>query len=216
MPLEGKVRLQINLKVDRSSNIQVVKNFRDFVFPIMWLEEVKIKHIEKFKNKIKNIILSFQGIADLTPEIRRWLYLGTVFAPTAIPIISYGMIISGIASLIFIFVRAYQRFIFQSDPTTEILEMGRRTLRRGSSFIMHHQRFMMQRESYTLLRSNPSDNNCANLSHKLSNNSLNKNSSDSNNNFNNNFNKEISDKQFSTSSNSSDSDSRPICAGDSP
>lgn len=40
MPLEGKVRVQLNLRVERAEHIQSVADFRDFVFPIMWLEEV--------------------------------------------------------------------------------------------------------------------------------------------------------------------------------
>lgn len=42
VPLEGKVRVQLNLKVKEAPQIQAVKEFRNFVFPIMWLEEVII------------------------------------------------------------------------------------------------------------------------------------------------------------------------------
>jgi hypothetical protein len=42
VPLEGKVRVQLNLRVERAKHVQTVENFRDFVFPIMWLEEVRI------------------------------------------------------------------------------------------------------------------------------------------------------------------------------
>lgn len=52
--------------------------------------------------------------------------------------------------------RAYQNFVFARDPTLEILEMGRRSLRRGSSFIVQHQHKFMHRESYTLLKTMPS------------------------------------------------------------
>ncbi|GBP09157.1 hypothetical protein EVAR_101498_1 [Eumeta japonica] len=45
-------------------------------------------------------------------------------------------------------------YVFTRDPTLEILEMGRRSLRRGSSFIAHHQHKLMHRESYTLLKTN--------------------------------------------------------------
>lgn len=34
------MRVQLNLKVDRAPHIEAVKNFRDIVFPIMWVEEV--------------------------------------------------------------------------------------------------------------------------------------------------------------------------------
>lgn len=40
VPLEGKVRVQLNLKVENAPQIESVKQFRSFVFPIMWLEEV--------------------------------------------------------------------------------------------------------------------------------------------------------------------------------
>ncbi|XP_037930275.1 scavenger receptor class B member 1-like, partial [Teleopsis dalmanni] len=135
VPLEGKVRIQLNLRVTRAPNVFPVKDFRDFVFPIMWMEE---------------------GISELTPAIRRWIYLATVFAPNIVPIISYLMIVSGAFAIIFTFVRVYQTFVFACDPTLEILEMGRRSLRRGSSFIAHHQHKFMHRESYTLLRTMPS------------------------------------------------------------
>lgn len=59
--------------------------------------------------------------------------------------------------VVFVFVRTYQNFVFSSDPTTELLEMGRRSLRRGSSIIVHGQhRLMVQRESsYHLLKNLP-------------------------------------------------------------
>ncbi|KAM7356549.1 scavenger receptor class B member debris buster isoform 1-T2 [Cochliomyia hominivorax] len=134
VPLEGKVRIQLNLKVTQARDIYPVKNFRNFIFPVMWLEE---------------------GISDLTPAIRRWIYVATVFAPTIIPIGSYLMIVGGAFAIVFIFLRAYQNYVFARDPTLEILEMGRRSLRRGSSFIAHHQHKLMQRESYTLLKAMP-------------------------------------------------------------
>ncbi|XP_067646552.1 scavenger receptor class B member 1 isoform X1 [Eurosta solidaginis] len=136
VPLEGKVRIQLNLKVTRAKNVFPVRNFRDFVFPVMWLEE---------------------GISELTPAIRRWIYLATVFAPLIVPICAYSMIFGGILAVVFVFVRAYQNFVFAHDPTLEILEMGRRSLRRGSSFIAQHQHKFMHRESYTLLKTVPSD-----------------------------------------------------------
>ncbi|XP_055708763.1 lysosome membrane protein 2 [Phlebotomus papatasi] len=129
VPLEGKIRVQLNLKVEKSLHIQSVKQFRDFVFPIMWLEE---------------------GISELTPPIRRWIYVATVFGPTAIPILSYSLIVGGTFSMIFVFVRAYKNFV--ADPAVEILEMGRRSLRRGNSLIAQHQHRLMNRDSYTLLK----------------------------------------------------------------
>lgn len=43
--MEGKVRIQLNLKVEQAKHINSVKNFRDIVFPIVWVEEVSVtKH----------------------------------------------------------------------------------------------------------------------------------------------------------------------------
>uniref|UniRef100_A0A1I8PCZ6 Scavenger receptor class B member 1 n=1 Tax=Stomoxys calcitrans TaxID=35570 RepID=A0A1I8PCZ6_STOCA len=132
VPMEGKVRIQLNLRVTQAKHIFPVKDFRSFVFPVMWLEE---------------------GISDLTPAIRRWIYLATVFAPTVVPIGSYLMIAGGAIAIIYVFLRAYQNYVFAHDPTLEILEMGRRSLRRSSTFIAHHQHRFMHRDSYTLLKS---------------------------------------------------------------
>lgn len=102
-------------------------------------------------------IATLQGISELPPNIRRWIYLGTVFGPTAVPITSYGMIVASAFLFIFVFVRSYKNFVFQTDPTIEILEMGRRSLRRGSSFLVQQQhRLLVQRDSYVLLKA---DNN---------------------------------------------------------
>lgn len=110
-----------------------------------------------------NFILNFQGVAELTPEIRRWIYLGTVFAPKAIPLGSYALIVFGAFLIIFVFVDAYKNFVFTKDPTLEILEMGRKSIRRGSSFLAHQQqRFSIHREtqnSYSLLKSDNTNNN---------------------------------------------------------
>jgi scavenger receptor class B, member 1 len=94
-----------------------------------------------------------QGISELTPPIRRWIYLGTVFAPTAIPIFAYGMIVGGAFVIIFVFIRAYKNFVFATDPTVELLEIGRRQLRRGSSLLVNGQhRILAHRDSYHLLK----------------------------------------------------------------
>lgn len=42
VPVEGKVRIQLNLKVQQAKHINSVKNFRDIVFPIVWVEEVSL------------------------------------------------------------------------------------------------------------------------------------------------------------------------------
>lgn len=97
-----------------------------------------------------------QGISELTPPIRRWIYLGTVFAPTAIPLLAYGMIVGGAFIIIFVFIQAYKNFVFATDPTIEILEMGRRSLRRGSSLLINGQHRLSHlahhRDSYHLLK----------------------------------------------------------------
>lgn len=150
------MRVQLNLKVRQAPNIHTVAKFRDFMFPIMWLEEVKFCN---FLTLITSFIFDFfppQGISELTPPIRRWIYLGTVFAPTAIPIMSYGMIVGGAFIIIFVFIQAYKNFVFSTDPTIEILEMGRRSLRRGSSLLINGQHRLShlahQRDSYHLLK----------------------------------------------------------------
>lgn len=97
-----------------------------------------------------------EGVSELTPPIRRWIYLGTVFAPTALPFLAYSMIISGILMVILTWVRAYQNFVFTTDPTLELLEMGRRSLRRGSNIIINSQH--RHRDNYHLLKQ---QNNCA-------------------------------------------------------
>lgn len=98
-------------------------------------------------------ILITQGISELTPPIRRWIYLGTVFAPTAIPLLSYGLIVGGAFIIIFVFVTAYKHFVFATDPTVELLELGKRQLRRGSSLLITGQhRIIAHRDSYHLLR----------------------------------------------------------------
>jgi len=67
------------------------------------------------------------------------------------------MIMGGAFAIIFSFVRAYQNVVFAHDPTLEILEMGRRSLRRGSDFIAHQQHRLLvhHRDSYSLLRHGP-------------------------------------------------------------
>ncbi|XP_053667228.1 lysosome membrane protein 2 [Anopheles marshallii] len=133
VPLEGQVRVQLNMLVEKAPHVMATKDFRDFVFPIMWLEE---------------------GVSELTPPIRRWIYLATVFAPTALPILSYGMILTGAFAMIYVFVRAYKNFVFTDDPTTELLDMGRRSLRRGSHLISNGQHRILHRDSYILLKAN--------------------------------------------------------------
>ncbi|XP_014231233.1 scavenger receptor class B member 1 isoform X1 [Trichogramma pretiosum] len=128
VPVEGKVRVQLNLKVEHQPDISAVANFSDIVFPIMWLEE---------------------GIDELTPPIRRWVYLATTFADIAVPCITYGLILVGLASIVFVVYKAYSNVVLAH----EAIELGKRTIRRGSSFIVNGQhRLMMTRDSYVLLQ----------------------------------------------------------------
>lgn len=127
VPIEGKVRVQLNLKVERQPNVAVVANFPDIVFPIMWLEE---------------------GMEELTPSIRRWIYLATTFADISVPCLTYGMILVGLIIIIMVFVKAYNSPILAH----EAMELGKRTIRRGSSFLINGQhRLMAGRDSYILL-----------------------------------------------------------------
>lgn len=127
VPLEGQVRVQFNLKVEHSPNIHSVAKFPDIVFPIIWLQE---------------------GIAELTPSIRRWVYLSTTIAEVSASIFGYGSIVLGILILVGVFIKAYKNVVF----TKETLEKGKETLRRGSSFIINGQhRLLIIRDSYSLL-----------------------------------------------------------------
>lgn len=36
------MRIQLNLKVEQAKHISSVKDFRDIVFPIVWVEEVSV------------------------------------------------------------------------------------------------------------------------------------------------------------------------------
>lgn len=126
VPLEARARVQINLKVEQSS-IAAVRQFPSIMYPVMWLEE---------------------GVDELPPHLIRWIFMATTFADKYCPIITYGVIVLGILVLIFVFVRTYQNMVF----TVENLERGKRTLKRGSSFIVNGQhKLMVMRESYSLL-----------------------------------------------------------------
>jgi scavenger receptor class B, member 1 len=94
--------------------------------------------------------------------------LGTVFAPTAIPLAAYGMIVGGAFTIIFVFVHAYKNFVFATDPTVELLEMGRRSLRRGSSLLINGQhRILAHRDSYHLLKTPKTHHHHTTSSHHI-------------------------------------------------
>ncbi|XP_043285860.1 scavenger receptor class B member 1 [Venturia canescens] len=135
VPVEGKVRVQLNLKVEHQPDINAVAKFPDIIFPIMWLEE---------------------GIDELTPSIRRWIYLSTTFAEVAVPILTYGLIVLGLLVLTTVICKAYRNNHVLSH---DAIELGKRTLRRGSSFIINGQhRLLVVRESYVILDNELDDN----------------------------------------------------------
>nr|XP_023019391.1 scavenger receptor class B member 1 [Leptinotarsa decemlineata] len=127
VPVEGKIRVQLNLKVDQAPYIVAVKNFPSMVFPIIWLEE---------------------GIDDLTPPIRRWIYLATTVGDIASPLLTYGCIFLGTCVILGAFVNAYKSLLF----TKETIEIGMKNIRRRSSaYIYNSNRFISRRDTYTLL-----------------------------------------------------------------
>ncbi|VEN62054.1 unnamed protein product [Callosobruchus maculatus] len=126
VPLEGKIRAQLNLKVDQAPYVSSVRDFPSIIFPIMWLEE---------------------GVDDLTPPIRRWIYLATTFADIACPLMTYGFIFLGTCVILGVFVNAYKSLVF----TKETIEIGMRNLRRKSSAYINSNRFISRRDTYHLL-----------------------------------------------------------------
>ncbi|CAG9857529.1 unnamed protein product [Phyllotreta striolata] len=131
VPLEGQIRVQLNLKVDQAPYVTVVKNFPSIIFPIMWIEE---------------------GIDDLSPAIRRWVYLATTFADVASPLMTYGFIFLGTCIILGVFVNAYKSLVF----TKETIEIGMKKLHRRSSAYLYNSssRFLNRRDTYTLLKLN--------------------------------------------------------------
>ncbi|CAK1546487.1 unnamed protein product [Leptosia nina] len=138
VPLEGQIRVQLNLKVDRAANIRVnnIHKFPDIVFPVMWLQE---------------------GIEDVTTPIWRLIYLATAFGPIAAPVISYSLIVAGILLIIYVFIKAYKKFVLGQN-SIEIVELGRETLRRGSTLIINgsHKLLNHKEASYQPLRKSTS------------------------------------------------------------
>ncbi|CAH1164763.1 unnamed protein product [Phaedon cochleariae] len=127
VPIEGKIRAQLNLKVEHSPYVAPAKDFPSIIFPIMWVEE---------------------GIDDITPTIRRWIYLATTFADIACPLMTYGFIFLGTCVILGVIVNAYKSLVF----TKETIEIGMRNLRRRSSaYIYSSNRFISRRDTYTLL-----------------------------------------------------------------
>lgn len=89
-----------------------------------------------------------EGIDDLTPPIRRWIYLATTFADVACPLMTYGFIFLGTCILIGVFINAYKSIVF----TKETIEIGMKTLRkRGSGYLAVARPKLIKRDTYTLL-----------------------------------------------------------------
>ncbi|XP_034827962.1 scavenger receptor class B member 1 [Maniola hyperantus] len=144
VPLEAQVRVQLNLKVNRA-NIRVndIHKFPDIMFPVMWAQE---------------------GIDGVSTSIWRWIFLGTRFGPIAAPIISYSLIIIGLAILINVFIKAYKDFVVGQD-SLEIVELGRETIRRGSTLIINSSKIINSKEaSYQPLYTKSKKNNKTNTS----------------------------------------------------
>lgn len=96
--------------------------------------------------------LLFQGIEELPDYIIRWMYLATVLPEWAVPLGAFASMAFGSFLLIVVFLRAYRKVVF----TKENFERGKRTIRRGSSFIINGQhRLLIIRDSYTLLQNQP-------------------------------------------------------------
>ncbi|XP_063927291.1 scavenger receptor class B member 1 [Zophobas morio] len=127
VPIEAKVRLQLNLKVDQARHVTPVAKFPSIIYPIMWIEE---------------------GIDDLPPPIRRWIYLATTFADVACPLMTYGFIFLGGCILVGVFINGYKSLVF----TKETIEISMKSLRRRSSgYIAVARPKLIKRDTYTLL-----------------------------------------------------------------
>ncbi len=87
---------------------------------------------------------------ELPRHLQILIYLSTTFADDIVPYITKGMAVFGALVLIFVIVQPYRNYIF----TQGNLELGKRTIRRGSSFFVGQHKLMAPRgDSYTLLKS---------------------------------------------------------------
>jgi hypothetical protein len=74
--------------------------------------------------------------------------LATSVAEVSASVVAYGSIVFGVLILVGVFIKTYKNVVF----TKETLERGKKTLRRGSSFIISGQhRLLIIRDSYSLL-----------------------------------------------------------------
>lgn len=85
----------------------------------------------------------------MSPSIWRWIFLATRVGPVAAPVLSYGMIIFGLSLLALLFVKTYKKFVF--TQRSEIYEIGRDTLRRGSTLIINSSHKIMPSRDYQQL-----------------------------------------------------------------
>lgn len=76
----------------------------------------------------------FKGVDELTPPIRRWIYLATTFCDIASPLVTYGCIFLGSCIVVAVIVNGYKSLIF----TKETIEIGMKNLRRHSSFVKNY------------------------------------------------------------------------------
>lgn len=86
--------------------------------------------------QFENYIFFFQGFHELPTPIWRWVYMATTVGPVMGPVLTYSLILTGFLILTFVFIRAYKSFVIGQN-SIEIVELGRQTLRRGSTLIIN-------------------------------------------------------------------------------
>lgn len=84
--------------------------------------------------------------------------MATRVAPIAGPVLTYGMILLGIFILSIVFIRAYKSFIIGQN-SIEIVELGRETIRRGSTLIIDcsHKLMPHKETAYHPLTTDPTN-----------------------------------------------------------
>lgn len=97
----------------------------------------------------------FQGIHELSTPIWRWIFLATTVGPIVAPILTYSFILAGFAALTIVFIKTYKSLVIGQN-SIEIVELGRQTLRRGSTLIINgSNKILPNRDStYTPLNQN--------------------------------------------------------------
>lgn len=74
---------------------------------------------------------------SVSTSIWRWIFLSTTFGPIAAALISYSLVTIGLGVLITVFIKAYKNFVLGQN-SLEIVELGRETIRRGSTLIINN------------------------------------------------------------------------------